>query len=79
MSKPTTDPRALAPERRATTEEIDAMPALITTKELSFITGNTEVYTAKLCKDGIFKDIAVKCGRSWRVNKAMALQILKLA
>ena len=78
MAKSKGDTRSKTPAR-VSMDEIIAMPALLSIPELSSITGNTEIYTAKQCRDGMFKDIAVKCGREWRINKAKALDLLGLA
>ena len=73
------DARRARRPKMASAEEIDAMPALIGVPELSRITGCTQVYTAKQCRDGLFSSISTKCGREWRVNKQKALELLKLA
>ena len=65
-------------QNRASQEEIDAMPALVTVNDLSYVTGYTPVYVAKLCRCGIFRDCAVKTGTSWSINKAKALRALGL-
>ena len=61
---------------RATPEEIEAMPALLTTEELARITGFTPIHCAHLCKRGVLKDVAVKTGKSYTVGKAKALRAL---
>ena len=64
---------------RATPAEIEAMPALLTTAELSRIMGFTPEYVSTLCTgNGVFAGLAVKCGRGWTVSKAKALQALGL-
>lgn len=59
-------------------EEIEAMPALLTTKDAALITGWTPLHVAKECRDGILKECAVKAGNSWGINKAKALEALGL-
>lgn len=73
------DARRARRPKMASMEEIDAMPALISIPELSSINGCTPIYNAAQCRNGMFKEIAVKCGREWRVNKQKALELLKLA
>lgn len=64
---------------RATMEEIEAMPALITTDQLAHITGYTRQNISKMCKHGMFKDCSVMVGKAWSISKAKALEILGLA
>lgn len=71
--------RTNKPEQITDMAEIDAMPVLLEVPHLARITGSTELYMAKQCREGMFADIAVRCGRRWKVNKAKALQILGLA
>lgn len=66
-------------EERASLEEIEAMPALLTWKELTRITGWSRVHVAKECREGILAGKAVKAGNMWQVNKAKALEALGLA
>ena len=66
-------------EERASMEEIEAMPALLTWKELTRITGWSRVHVAKECREGILAGKAVKAGNMWQVNKAKALEALGLA
>ena len=63
---------------RATAEEIAAMPALLTTRDVARITGWTYQHVAKLCKVGILADCSVKVGRSYSINKERALAVLGL-
>lgn len=79
MSKESDNRRCNKPEIVTDMAEIDAMPMLMGLRHLSRITGNTEIYLAKQCRDGMFSGIAVKCGREWRVNKMKALELLGLA
>ena len=64
---------------RASMEEIEAMPALLTSEELARITGWSRVHVAKECREGILAGKAVKAGKAWQVNKAKALEALGLA
>lgn len=79
MSKQSDNRRSHSPELVTDMAEIDAMPVLLGIPHLSRITGNTEIYLAGQCRNGMFSDIAVKCGREWRINKARALERLGLA
>jgi hypothetical protein len=76
MSKETDAKRTNTPER-ATEEEIRRMPALLDTLQAGSITGETALSVARACANGIYP--AVKCGRSWRINKAAFLQVVGLA
>lgn len=62
---------------RLTMEEIDQLPALISTREYARITGETPLYVAKLCKAGSID--AVRRGRKWLIPKAKALEALGLS
>lgn len=62
---------------RVSMREIDAMPAMLDTVQYGAIAGITPLYASRLCKEG--KLPAVRCGRSWRINKAKALELLGLA
>ena len=66
-------------EERASMEEIEAMPALLTSRELARITGWSRVHVAKECREGILAGTAVKAGNLWQVNKVKALEALGLA
>lgn len=79
MSKETDARRTHMPEQITDMAEIEAMPVLLGVRHLARITGNTELFTAKQCREGMFSGIAVKCGREWKVNKTKALEILGLA
>lgn len=63
---------------RATVEEIEAMPALLTTAEISRITGWTPEYCAVQCRSGMLADVAIRAGKSYTVGKAKALAALGL-
>lgn len=65
--------------KRASIEEIEAMPALLTTEDVARITGWSLIFTAKACREGCLKDCAVKAGKYWSINKAKALEVLGLA
>ena len=79
MGKQSDNRRSHKPDIVTSMAEIDAMPMMMGLHHLSRITGNTEIYLAKQCRNGMFSDIAVKCGREWRINKARALERLGLA
>lgn len=79
MSKQSDNRRSNKPELVTDMAEIDAMPMLLSIPHLSRITGNTEIYLAKQCREGMFSGIAVKCGREWKINKTKALELLGLA
>ena len=61
-------------KERASEEEVEEMPALLTTKDVAYITGWSRVFISKECREGMFKDLAVKCGNSWTFNKTKLLQ-----
>ena len=66
-------------QKRATMQEIEEMPALITTDQLASIIGVTPIYAANMCRSGPFAECAVKVGVAWMVNKAKALEVVGLA
>ena len=66
-------------QERASVEEIEAMPALLTSEELARITGWTRLHVAKECREGLFAGVAVKTGSMWQISKAKALEALGLA
>lgn len=76
MSK-ATDAKHTRTRERVTMDEIKAMPALLDTVEGGSITGEAPLQVAKKCANGTYP--AVKCGRSWRINKAKFLQVVGLA
>lgn len=65
-------------KERATLEEVEAMPAVLLSEDVAHIMGYSVQYVARLCRDGILKDCAVKTGNSWTINKAKALAALGL-
>lgn len=66
---------AIAPT--LTTEDVEALPALITARDYAALVGCTTTYANKLCQEG--KVPAVKRGRAWLISKAKALRALGLA
>lgn len=68
--------RTNTPERVGM-DEIKKMPAMLDTDEYGSIVGMAPLTVARLCREG--KLPAVRCGRSWRINKAKALEMLGLA
>lgn len=77
MSKRETDAVHTTIPERVGMDEIRKMPALLDTVQYASIEGITPLYAARLCKEG--KLPAVRCGRSWRINKQKALERLGLA
>lgn len=77
MSKRETDAVHTTTPERVGMDEIKKMPALLDTVQYGSITGMSPLYVARLCRAG--KLPAVRCGRSWRINKTKALEMLGLA
>lgn len=77
MSSKVSDVRHTTIPERATMEEIEAMPALLTTLECASIIGTTALQISKDCARGRYA--AVKCGRGWRLNKQKFLEVVGLA
>lgn len=77
MSTKAIDAKRTTTPNRVGMDEIAGMPALLDTTQYGAIAGMTPLSVAKLCKAG--KLPAVRCGRSWRINKAKALEGLGLA
>ena len=71
------DKRHTTTAQRRDGDFIASLPALITTEEAAQIVGATPLAIARACAKGEY--VAVKCGRSWRINKAKFLQALTLA
>lgn len=66
-------------KERANEAEVEEMPALLTIKDVAYITGWSRVFISKECREGMFKDFAVKCGGSWTFNKIKLLQALGMS
>lgn len=77
MSKRESDAKRTHTPERVSMETINGFPALLDTEQYASIIGQTPLYVAKMCRDG--KLPAVRCGRTWRINKAKALAALDLA
>lgn len=77
MSKKDSDAKRTHIAERVGMDVIDAMPALLDTDQAASIRGTTPLAIARDCAAGKYK--AVKCGRSWRINKAAFLEAVGLA
>lgn len=59
---------------RPKVSDVDALPALMDTKEFSVLVGYGSVYVSRLCKSGVIP--ATKVGRQWRIPTRRALERL---
>ena len=72
-----TNTRGHANARTVKVNDLDSLPALMTSKEYAAITGLSLVTISNKCKRGLIP--AVKCGHEWRINTTKALKALGLA
>jgi len=77
MTKRESDARHTTTPSRVGMDEIAAMPALLDTVQAAQILGTTPLHIARQCAKGAYP--SVKCGRSWRLNKAKFLEAVGLA
>lgn len=66
----------MAEVKRPKVSDVDALPALMDTKEFSVLVGYGSVYVSRLCKSGVIT--ATKVGRQWRIPTKRALERLGL-
>lgn len=64
----------MAEVKRTKAVDVDALPALMDTREFASLVGYGSVYVSRLCKRGSIP--ATKVGRQWRIPTKRALERL---